>query len=48
MRVFGAAVITDMCFPDALEPADIGKIIAVAREAEPKLTAIVKQVIARL
>jgi len=48
MRVFGAAIVTDMCMPDALEPANIDKIIAVANEAEPKLTRVVKRVIAKL
>ena len=48
MRVFGAAVITDICLPDALEPADINKIIAVANESEPKLTGIVKHIIGKL
>lgn len=38
MRVLGLAVVTDMCFPDALEPVDIPKIVQTAKEAEPKLT----------
>jgi purine-nucleoside phosphorylase len=37
MRVLGLAVFTDLCKPDALEPADIPKIIATAQAAEPKL-----------
>jgi purine-nucleoside phosphorylase len=41
MRVLGFSIITDMCLPDALVPADIETIIAHAREAEPKLTAVV-------
>jgi purine-nucleoside phosphorylase len=41
MRVLGLSVITDMCFPDALKPAKIEEIIAVAATAEPKLRAIV-------
>lgn len=45
MRCLGLAVITDSCLPDALEPADIDRIITVANEAEPKLTKIVKRVI---
>ena len=47
LRVFGLAVITDMCLPDALEPADIQKIIATANSAEVKLRALVTGVIAR-
>jgi purine-nucleoside phosphorylase len=41
MRVLGLSVVTDMCLPDELEPADIQKILAVAAAAEPKLRAIV-------
>ena len=41
MRVLGLSVITDMCFPDALEPADIEKILATAAIAEPKLRSLV-------
>ncbi|HOX05561.1 MAG TPA: purine-nucleoside phosphorylase [Planctomycetota bacterium] len=45
MRVLGLSVITDRCLPDALEPAEIGDIIAVANGAEPKLSTIVKAVL---
>ncbi|MGQ0814666.1 MAG: purine-nucleoside phosphorylase [Gemmatimonadota bacterium] len=45
MRVLGISIITDECFPETLEAADIAKIIATAREAEPKLTALVKGVL---
>jgi purine-nucleoside phosphorylase len=41
MRVLGLSVITDMCQADALKPAKIEEIIAVAATAEPKLRAIV-------
>jgi len=41
MRVLGLAVVTDLCRPDALEPADIPKIIATAKSAEPKLRKLV-------
>jgi len=33
-------VITDMCLPDALEPANIEHIIANANSAQPKLRAL--------
>ena len=46
MRVLGLSIITDLCLPDALEPADIHKILAVAAEAEPKLRKIVRGVLA--
>jgi purine-nucleoside phosphorylase len=48
MRVVGLSIITDQCLPDALEPADIGKIIATANAAEPKLTRLVTALVARL
>jgi len=41
MRVRGLSIITDLCLPDALKPANIEEIIAVAAEAEPKLRKIV-------
>ncbi len=46
MRVLGLSIVTDMCLPDALEPADIDKILATAAAAEPKLRAIVLGVLA--
>jgi len=46
MRVFGVSVITDMCLPDSLEPANVDKIIAIAGSAEPKLRALVTGVLA--
>lgn len=45
MRVVGFSVITDMCLPDALKPANVEEIIAIANEAEPKLTALVTGVL---
>jgi len=45
LRVFGLAVITDMCLADALEPADIARIIATANSSEPKLRKLVTGVI---
>ena len=48
MRVMGISIITDLCLPDALEPADIGRIIDTARRAEPSLTRLVRQVVERI
>lgn len=45
MRVLGLSIITDMCLPDALKPADLAEIIATANEAEPKLSQIVLEVL---
>ena len=41
LRVFGVAVITDQCLPDALKPAILEEIIAIANAAESKLRALV-------
>ena len=48
MRVLGVSIITDLCLPDALEPTTVERIIAVAREAEPRLTALISGVLERL
>jgi purine-nucleoside phosphorylase len=48
MRVMGISIITDLCLPDALEPADIRRIIDTARRAEPALTRLVRQVVERM
>jgi purine-nucleoside phosphorylase len=48
MCVLGISIITDQCLPDALEPASVEKIIAVASRAEPNLTALVCGVLERL
>lgn len=41
MKVLGICVVTDLCRPDALEPADLSRIIATANAAEPKLRRLV-------
>jgi purine-nucleoside phosphorylase len=48
MRVLGISIITDLCLPDALEPASVEQIIAVASRAEPNLTTLVSGVLERL
>jgi purine-nucleoside phosphorylase len=48
MRVLGLVVVTDMCLPDALEPATVEKIIAVAQRAEPQLAALLTRIIGRM
>jgi purine-nucleoside phosphorylase len=47
LKVLGFSIITDMCLPDALHPVKIEEIIAVANEAEAKLTTIVQGVLTR-
>jgi purine-nucleoside phosphorylase len=48
MRTLGFSIVTDMCLPDALKPVSIEEIIAVANEAEAKLSTIVRGVLKRL
>jgi purine-nucleoside phosphorylase len=48
MRVVGISIITDHCLPDALEPADIGRIIATAARAEPQLTRLITTLVERI
>lgn len=48
MRVLGVSIITDVCLPDALAPADVREILAAATAAEPDLTALVTGVLERL
>lgn len=48
MRVLGLSIITDLCLPDALEPASLDDIVAAATAAEPHLTALVRGVLDRL
>lgn len=47
MRVLGLSIITDRCLPDALQPATVEQIIAVANRAEPQLTTLVRGVLER-
>lgn len=46
MRVLGLSIVTDMCLPDALHPARVEDILAVAHAAEPKLRELVLGVLA--
>jgi len=48
MRTIGISIITDQCLPDALEPAEIGRIIATAGRAEPQLTRLITTLVERL
>ncbi|WP_437229303.1 purine-nucleoside phosphorylase [Planctomicrobium sp. SH661] len=45
LRTVGFSIVTDMCLPDALKPAVVSEIIAIANAAEPKLRALVKGVL---
>src|SRR5947199_7444498 len=46
LRNIGFSIVTDMCLPDALEPAKLEEIIAVANTAEKKLRVLVRRVVA--
>jgi len=48
MKVLGFSILTDECFPDALKPALLKEILKVATKAEPKMTAIMKEVVKRM
>ncbi len=48
IKVLGLSVVTDACLPDALEPVDIKKIIAVADKAEPVLVKLIEKVLGAL
>ena len=48
MRVVGFSIITDMCLPDALEPAYLPDILATANVAEKKLRVLVRRLVAEV
>ena len=48
LRVLAIGVITDECFPDALEEVSLAEVLEAAAEAEPNLTAIMSGVVAAL
>ncbi len=48
LKVLGFSIVTDLCLPDALEPALIEEILAVARTAEGKLRILVRRILETL
>src|SRR5947208_1288558 len=48
LKTVGFSIVTDMCLPDALEPAVLEEIIAVANTAEKKLRVLVRRLIGEL
>jgi purine-nucleoside phosphorylase len=48
MGTVGISIITDQCLPDALEPANIDRIIQTAKRAEPSLTRLIARLVERL
>ncbi len=47
LRVIGFSIITDLCFPDALQPARLEDILAHAQSAEPKLGQLIRGILER-
>jgi len=48
LSVLGISIITDLCLPDALNPVNVPEILRVAHEAEPRMTRVVRDVLAGL
>ena len=48
LKVLGLSCVTDLCLPDALQPANIDEIIAIAQKSEPIMCRIVENVIKEL
>lgn len=45
MPVFAVSVITDLCYPGAIEKVDIKEIIAAAKKAEPMLAKLIRRMV---
>jgi purine-nucleoside phosphorylase len=45
LKTVGLSVITDMCLPDAMQPANVDEIIATANAAAPQLISIVRGIV---
>jgi len=48
LKVLGISCITDECIPDRLSPLDLRYMIRVAKEAEPRITRLVKRVVEKI
>ncbi|MBS0265325.1 MAG: purine-nucleoside phosphorylase [Planctomycetes bacterium] len=48
LRVLGFSIVTDLCLPDALEPADIRQIIEVAGRGGERLSRLIPEIVSRL
>jgi purine-nucleoside phosphorylase len=48
LKVLGFSILTDECFPDTLKPVSLDEVIAVANKAEPRMTAVMKEVIGKM
>jgi purine-nucleoside phosphorylase len=45
LKTVGLSVVTDMCFPDSLKPANVEEIIATANRAAPDLQKLVTGIV---
>lgn len=41
LEVLGLSIVTDECYPESLQPIDIDDILKIAAESEPKLSALI-------
>lgn len=48
MKVAALTVVTDLCFPDALEPVELSRILATAADAAPSLVCLMGGLLERL
>lgn len=48
LRVLALAVVSDACIPEQLQPASVEALLRIAEGAEPRLTALVRGVVAAL
>ncbi len=48
LKVLGISCITDECIPERLNPLDLRYMIRVAKEAEPRMTRLVKRVVEKI
>lgn len=48
MRVLGFSIVTDLCLPDALEPVELPKILAVAAKGGERLSRLIPEILKRL
>lgn len=46
-RILGISIITDLCFPDTLEPVRIEEILRIAHEAEPRMASLLREFLRR-
>ena len=46
--VFAVSVITDLCYPGAIEKVTVEKVIAAAQQAEPQLTKLISEMLSSL